>query len=377
MNILIAPDKFKDAAEAGEVARFLAEGWRQVRPEDTLWQCPLADGGEGFARIMALHLQAQPVFVDVQDPLGRRINAPFYLHDQTAYLDLATASGLALLSAQERNPLFTSTTGTGQLMKAAINHGAKRLVLGIGGSATNDAGWGMASVFGAVFLDQQGQSLPPTGEGLVKCARIDLSGWSFPQGVELIVASDVRSPLFGPMGAAQTFARQKGADLGMVIDLDTGLEKFGAWWKKRSGEDLQDLPGAGAAGGAGAGLHVFFKARISPGIEQILALPQVADWLSRADLILTGEGALDSQTLQGKTMAGIAKAARARGIPVFAVCGRLELSWQEMDKLGLTYATSILNKPLSLSEALENTPALLTDAGAKLARLMDHFSQTT
>lgn len=377
MNILIAPDKFKDAAEAGEVASFLAEGWLQVRPNDTTFLCPLADGGDGFARTMAGHTKARAVSVPVQDPLGRWISAEYYFLDKTAWLDLASASGLALLRPEERNPWQTSTTGTGQLMKAAIAEGADRLVLGIGGSATNDAGWGIASVFGARFLDQHGQELPPVGASLRLLAEVDLSGWSFPEGVVVEVANDVSNPLHGPSGAAHVFALQKGADEQMATALDAGLERFAAWWKSRSGEDLQTLPGAGAAGGAGAGLHVFFKATMAPGIQRILELPHIAEWLGSADLVLTGEGSLDSQTQLGKAVSGISGAARARGVPVIAVCGRLELSWQEMDKLGLTYATSILNKPVSLSEALENTPALLTGAGARLARLIDHFSQTT
>ncbi len=368
MRVLIAPDKFKGAATAAEVAKALGEGFLQGCPSAEIQLCPLADGGDGTAAILGWHAGAAEVRVQVADPLGRKIWATYYYaaDRKTSYLEMAEAGGLKLLSTEERNPLITNTYGVGELMEDALRRGAKHVVLGIGGSATCEAGLGMAAAFGLRMIDSEGNELSPIAENLVRIARLDWSHWSWPNDVTLEVACDVDNPLTGELGAARVYGPQKGAKPQQVEQLEQGLNRLREVWFSERNEDLQDIRGGGAAGGMGAGLKALFQARLLSGIELVMAQSGFDRMVEEVDLVLTGEGRLDDQTLQGKVVCGVCAHAVPKGIPVIAVCGSLEASPETMYKLGLTFATSILRQPVSLDEAMAQTIPLLRGIGQRL-----------
>lgn len=351
MKILLCPDKFRGSLSAEEVCAAMTDGIRLVSPHIEVTAQPMADGGEGTLDILLHYTQGSRVKVLVEDPLGRPIEAEYGLSNdrRTAFVEMAVASGLRLLQQHEYNPLKTSTFGTGQLMAHALQSGAKRIVLGIGGSATNDAGIGMAAALGWQFLDQGGHSLVPNGESLSRIGSVIPPAQPF--DAEVIVACDVQNPLFGPEGAAQVYAPQKGADAATVAHLDAGLRHLA---------DLTDaLPqrassraGAGAAGGLGYGAMVFLNASLQEGVQLLMQETQFDHKLSGASLVLTGEGKVDAQTLQGKLIAGIARRAIQQGVPVAVLCGTLMLEPHQLRQMGVSYAASVLNRPMPLDDAL-------------------------
>ncbi len=352
MKFLLAPDKFRGSLTAYEVCQAMSDGIREVIPEAEIVVLPMADGGEGTAEILTLNAGGKMHTAFVSDPLGRRIEAEYGLSadGQTAYIEMATASGLRLLHSDERNPLKTTTFGSGQLILEASEKGAHHIILGIGGSATTDGGIGMAAALGWEFLDANGTALPPNGESLVKIQQIK-PPQHLPE-ITVEVACDVTAPLFGPDGAAHVYAPQKGADAVMVAQLELGLKHL-AWVVKRDFDvDIAQVAGTGAAGGLGFGALFFLNAVLKEGVKIVMEQTHFESHLTDTVLVLTGEGKIDEQTLQGKLIAGIAGAAQKRDIPVAALCGALMVSPADLAHLGISYATSILPRPMSLQEAI-------------------------
>lgn len=373
MKILIAADSFKDALPALEVCQSMARGLRRALPQSETILFPMADGGEGTAEILTYHSRGQWVEKEVNDPFFRPVTAGYGLSGdgRTAFIEMAAASGLPLLKPEERSALRTTTFGTGELILDAIQRGATKILLGIGGSATNDAGMGMAAALGYRFFDEKGERLPATGENLAKASTIDNSHLLADlEGVEVEVLCDVDNPLFGEKGAAYVYAPQKGADADDVALLDKGLRHFALLLENKFGEDFAAVPGAGAAGGLGAGAMAFLGGRLRPGIEAVMDFTRFEDQLQDVQLILTGEGKVDRQTLHGKLIFGITRRARVAGIPVVALCGAMLASPEEIEAIGLKAAFSIQNRPVSLEEALKETAQGLERTAFHVGRLI-------
>lgn len=302
---------------------------------------PLADGGEGTVEAILSAVGGTKKTSSVQDPLGRLITASWGLIDkedcpQTAVIEMAAASGLHLLGANEHNPLKTSTFGTGQLIKAALDEKTNKIIVGVGGSATNDGGMGAAAALGAKFVDSHGKELEPVGKNLGRVSDIDLSDLDKRiGGTEILVAVDVQNPFYGPQGAAFVYGPQKGADPAQIKTLDNGLRNFAAVVKQRIGLDLQQIEGAGAAGGLAGGLTAFLGAKIVPGTQFICKMLRLADKVKEADLVVGGEGRVDEQTLYGKAPTGVVNLARKYGKPIVLIAGQLGPGYQKVEEIGV------------------------------------------
>lgn len=375
MNILIACDSFKDALDAPSVCRAIERGLTLANPSVKTRIFPLADGGEGLSDILNHHLGLKTVETEVNDPIFRKIKATYSLSQDgtTAFIEMAQAAGLQLLTQNERNPLKTTTFGVGEMIQDAIEKGAKHIVLGIGGSATNDLGIGMAAALGWQFLDKNGEKLLPIGESLNKIETItppqyDEQKFSKFTHSELTfeVICDVTNPLFGKTGAAHVYSRQKGATDTDIETLEQGAINF--WKITNSPKVVADAAGAGAAGGLGFGALTFLNATIKRGIDAVMDLTDFDKQVAWADVIFTGEGRLDSQTAHGKLIAGIIS--RAQGKPVIALCGALEMTPQYIKELGLKAVFSIAQKPCTLQEALSETAENLEKTAFNVANLL-------
>ncbi|MCK6695423.1 MAG: glycerate kinase [Thermoanaerobaculia bacterium] len=370
MHVLVAADSFKDALSADRVCQALANGIRRAKPDAQVTEFPLSDGGEGAFDVLAHHLALQTVVAETFDPLFRPIRASYGLGagGRTAFVEMAGASGLQLLRPEERNPLHTTTFGTGMLLADAQRRGATRLILAIGGSATTDGGTGMAAALGWQFTDTQGRELPPTGESLGRIARI-LAPAKALQLQQVEVICDVTNPLFGPDGAAAVYAPQKGANPSAVAELEAGLQHLAQLAEQQLHRPgLAHIPGAGAAGGLGFGAMAFLNATLHRGIDLILDLTHFDEILARADLVVTGEGKLDGQTLHGKLIQGICQRAARRGVPVIAFCGHVEASPEQIQAIGLQQAVGINDIELPLPELLARTGEHLERAAEKMMR---------
>lgn len=360
-KIVVASDSFKGSLSSLEVADAAAKAINECIPGCCVEKVEVADGGEGTMEALHRTLGGVKVAVEVCDPLGRAITASYVkLADGvTAVLEMAVASGLPLLAPQERNPMKTSTYGTGQLIADALRKGCRKFLIGIGGSATNDAGMGMLEALGVRFLDAEGNLLHGSGESLEKVEDIDLSGVCAGLAEsEFIIACDVDAPLYGPEGAACVFAPQKGADAEMVAMLNDGLEHFSSVVKRVTGKDVSDIPGAGAAGGLGGGFVAFLPARLERGIEMVLDAISFDERIRGASLIITGEGRVDFQTLTGKTPYGILKRARRQGIPVVAIGGSVVLGEKETSEAGFAGVYAVTPSDMPLEEAMKPETAV-------------------
>lgn len=360
-KIVVASDSFKGSLSSLEVADAAAKAINECIPGCCVEKVEVADGGEGTMEALHRTLGGVKVEVEVCDPLGRAITASYVkLADGvTAVLEMAVASGLPLLAPQERNPMKTSTYGTGQLIADALRKGCRKFLIGIGGSATNDAGMGMLEALGVRFLDAEGNLLHGSGESLEKVEDIDLSGVCAGLAEsEFIIACDVDAPLYGPEGAACVFAPQKGADAEMVAMLNDGLEHFSSVVKRVTGKDVSDIPGAGAAGGLGGGFVAFLPARLERGIEMVLDAISFDERIRGASLIITGEGRVDFQTLTGKTPYGILKRARRQGIPVVAIGGSVVLGEKETSEAGFAGVYAVTPSDMPLEEAMKPETAV-------------------
>jgi len=363
MKVVIAPDKFKGSLTAPEAARAIGLGVDRALPGAVLDLVPMADGGEGT--VAALVAATSGTFFDasVAGPLGEPVTARYgRLGDgRTAVIEMAAASGLALVPPGRRNPGLASSRGTGELLLAALAGGARRIVLGIGGSATNDGGAGLAQALGFRLLDAEGRDLGPGGLELSRLDRIDASGRDAQlDGVEIAIACDVDNPLCGPRGASAVYGPQKGADPETVAALDHGLQQLARIVSRDLGIAIADLPGAGAAGGLGGGLVAFAGGRLEPGIDLVSRAVNLADRLAGAGLCLTGEGSLDGSSAAGKTAVGVARLARRLGIPTLAVAGTLGPGVEAVLGEGIAAYFSVCPGPVPLADALAHAAEYLT-----------------
>ena len=369
---LCAPDSFKESLTAMEAARAMAQGIENADHDAEVRCLPMADGGEGTARALVDATGGSMRAVPVHDPLGRPVEGHFGLlaDGTTAVVETAEASGLALLEAKERNPLIASSYGTGELMLAAVRSGAKRIIVGLGGSATNDAGAGLLQALGVRLLDKNGNDLKHGGAALANLTTIDISTMDPAlKNVAITAACDVTNPLTGPTGASAVFGPQKGASKDDVATLDASLAHFAQVIDSQLGVAVNDVPGAGAAGGIGAALKGFLNAEFRPGIAIVIeqsGLDAAAQW---ADVVFTGEGSIDFQTKFGKTLAGVAETAKRHGKPVIAVAGHIGTGIDELHEVGIDAVFGIAPGAASLSE-------LLADAAANVTRTTEQIVRT-
>jgi glycerate kinase len=374
MRLLIAPQEFKGSLSARQAAAAIAEGIRRALPEAEVDLLPMADGGPGTVEALVAACGGRCLQSSVTDPLGRPIEAVWGLLEDaaSAVIEMAAASGLVLLRAEERDPRVASTYGTGQLIRAALDSGCRRIIVGVGGSATNDGGAGMAQALGARLLDERGDELPASGgRALARLGRIDVSGLD-PRlaGCRVLVAVDVTNPLCGPTGASMVYGPQKGATPEMARELDAALTHYAHVIERDLGVAVAELPGAGAAGGLAAGLVAFLGAEVGPGVDLIAEAAGLADRLARADLVLTGEGRLDAQTSYGKTVAGVARMAKERGLPVIALAGEVAADAASLREQGIDAALSIAPGPMTLAESEARAAELLSAAAERVGRLL-------
>ena len=360
MKIVIAPDSYKESLSALEVAQAVEAGFRQVFPDADYVLVPVADGGEGTVDAMVAATGGRKETVTVSGPLGEPVEAFFGLtgDGDTAVIEMAAASGLALVPPDRRNPLLTSSRGTGELIRAALDAGARRFILGIGGSATNDGGAGMVQALGARLLDLEGRELDGSGGDLARLERIDVSALD-PRLAEcrIEVACDVDNPLTGARGASAVFGPQKGATPEMVQALDANLARLARIVGRDLGVAVDTVPGAGAAGGMGAAMLAFFGATLKPGIEIVTAAVDLDTHVRDADLVITGEGRIDFQTVHGKTPIGVARVAKRHGKPVIGIAGSLGADVGVVHAHGIDAVFSVLGKPCTLDEALRDAAA--------------------
>jgi glycerate kinase len=372
MKIVIAPDSYKESLSAMEVANAIEAGFREIYPNAEYVKMPVADGGEGTVDAMVAATGGRKISVSVTGPTGKPVMAEWGLIDpQTAVIEMAAASGLERISAVERNPLITTTYGTGEMIRAALDLGVKQFIIGIGGSATNDGGAGMLQALGYRLLDQHGRDIPRGGAGLSDLATIDISS-ADPrlQDCQFKVACDVTNPLTGPMGAAQVFGPQKGADAAMVALLDENLKHYARIVTQELGTDVEFVPDAGAAGGTGAALLAFMKAELHSGIDIVLAALGLELIIADADLVITGEGRLDSQTINGKVPVGVARLAKRHGKPVIAIAGSLSPDVAIVYKHGIDSAFSAVNRVCTLHEAFDFAASNIKLTARNIAALL-------
>ncbi len=373
VKIVIAPDSFKGSLSAGQAAAYIEEGILRVIPSCVTDRIPIADGGEGTAEAMVAATGGEIVKASVCGPLMEEVECFFGIlgDGQTAVIETACVSGLTLVPQDKRNPMITTTYGMGQLISKALDRGCRKFIIGLGGSATVDGGTGLLSALGVKFLDKDGRAVPPGGGGLGKLSQIDPSGLD--QRVkecEFLVACDVDNPLHGERGAAFVFGPQKGATPEMVKVLDRNLHNYGDIIKKTTGRDVTDAAGAGAAGGLGAGLMAFLNASLVPGVQMVLEAVGFGDRVKNADLVITGEGSIDQQTLYGKAPMGVAGIARRFGIPVVAVAGTIKGDISPLYNEGFAAVVSICPGPITVEEAMERAGSLLADTAERIMRLV-------
>ena len=354
----------------------MARGIGSVFPSAEIHKLAIADGGEGTVEALVAATNGEFRTNEVTGPLGTQLMAQWGIlgDKRTAVIEMAAASGLPLVPSNMRNPLITTTLGTGELIRAALDAGLRRIILGIGGSATNDAGVGMARALGAHFLDAQGAELPEGGAALADLASIELAALDPRlQETELIVACDVDNPLCGPRGASAVFGPQKGATPGVVAQLDAALAHFADHAQKVTGRNQANAAGAGAAGGLGAALLLFTPAKLKPGVEIVLEAVGFANVVQNADFVLTGEGRTDFQTAYGKAPVGVAKVAKQFGVPVFCLSGGLGDGADDVLAKGIDAVISICDRPMALEDCMKNGPALIEAGAARLCRIARAF----
>ncbi len=373
MKIVIAPDSFKESLSAWEAANHIEAGLLKVRKDIDTLKIPLADGGEGTVDALVKGTGGKYIKTKVMDPLNREIEAIFgILGDaETAVIEMTAASGIALLKNHEKDPLVTSTYGTGQLIRRALDEECKKIIIGLGGSATNDGGAGMAQALGIKFLDDDYQQIGPGGGQLSNIKLIDVSGID-PRlkNCRVIAACDVNNPLTGPGGASRVYGPQKGADEKSVELLDKNLKHYAALIHKFMKIDVDHIPGAGAAGGIAAGLMAFCNAYLKPGFDIIKTYLNLEEKIKNADLIITGEGKIDAQTKYGKTPYGMAQLAKKYSIPVIGLAGMLGNGYEELYQKGFKSLFSIADRPMGLDESMERAAELLASGAERVFRAM-------
>lgn len=365
MKILIAPDKFKGSLSANAVCDALKEGIKRVNPSAEIFTKPLADGGDGSLEVVQYYLELKTITTTVHDPLMRPIQASYSMAERTAYIEMASASGLVLLQKAERNCMYTSSYGTGELIGNAIQRGATSIYLFIGGSATNDGGIGIANALGYRFLDILGKDLNPIGKNLAFIKKIDTTQLRYDLStISFQVICDVHNPFFGKHGAAYVYGAQKGASAKDIVLLDKGLENLANCLTRQNYPAIADVPGAGAAGGVGGSAIAFLGAKLVSGIQTFIELTQLETTLKDCDLIITGEGKIDHQTEQGKVVSGVCQLAQKHQKPVIAVCGIADFPIAE--SLGIQKVYTIRSRSISMEDAMENAMEKLITIGEEL-----------
>jgi len=371
MKFVLAPDKFKGSLTGKQFCDAVEKGIRKILPKAIIIKKPLADGGDGTLTVVKDYLDAAIIEVEVTGPMFKMVKATYlYAEEQrTAYIEMSEASGYRLLKKEDHNCVDTTTLGTGELLLDALDRGAEQLILGIGGSATNDGGMGVAVALGYKFLDSRGKELSPTGAHLENVAKIDTKDID-PRlaQVTVKVACDVENPFYGPQGAAYIYAPQKGASQEEVLRLDKGLAHFASIVAAHFNTDLQKIPGAGAAGGLGGGAAAFLNASLVSGNTLIKDIAGFDAAITDADWIITGEGKLDDQTLSGKTIAGVLSAAKQQEVPVAALCGLVTLAKDTLKKSGISYAVGV-------SEGISDIAIAYRDAGINLEHAASEFAK--
>ena len=373
MKIVIAPDSFKGSLTALQVAEAMEVGLRRVFPDATIEKVPMADGGEGTVQSLVDATGGEILTAQVMDPLGNTIDAQYgVLGDGvTAVIEMAEASGLTLVPLDKRDPRVTTTYGTGELIRSALAHGCRKLIIGIGGSATNDGGAGMAQALGAKLLTASGEQIKPGGGHLATLNSIDLSELD-PRitETETVVACDVNNPLTGEQGASYVYGPQKGATREMIEMLDANLAHLDKILQRDLSKSVGNVPGAGAAGGLGAGLMAFVDASLKSGIEIVTEAAQLSKRLADADLVITGEGQINFQTVFGKTPVGVARVAKTHNIPVIAIAGSIADDSDGVYDAGIDAMIDIVPEPMPLETAIENATALTEIAAERAGRMV-------
>jgi glycerate 2-kinase len=373
MKFVLAPDSFKESMTAKEAAEAMERGIKKVIPEAECVKVPMADGGEGTVRSLVDATNGQIIDIEVTGPDEKKVKAMFGLlgDGNTAVIEMASASGIHLIKKEERNPLVTTTYGTGELIKAALDRGVKNIFIGIGGSATNDGGAGMLQALGVKLLDEQGRELPFGGGELNRLHKIDVRGLDERlKTVKIEVACDVTNPLTGLKGASHVFGPQKGATPEMVETLDKNLGHYAEIIKDQLGKDIVSVPGAGAAGGLGAGLMAFLGAELKRGVELVIKYTQLEEKIKGADYVFTGEGSVDSQTVFGKTPYGVSTTAQKQGIPVIAFAGRIGDGVEALYDHGITSIVGILSGVCTLEEALREGVRNIERCSENITRIL-------
>ncbi|MEG0773934.1 glycerate kinase [Clostridium sp.] len=373
MKIVIAPDSFKGSLTASEVADAIERGISKVNDNIYIEKVPMADGGEGTVQSLVDATGGKIVSTVVFNPLMEEISSFYGIlgDNKTAVIEMSAASGLPLLSKEEKNPLITTTFGTGELFLHALEEGCRNFIIGIGGSATNDGGFGMMKALGIKFLDIKGEDIGFGGGALEKLYSIDISGIDGRiKECSITVACDVDNPLCGPQGASAIFGPQKGATEEMIKILDNNLKLYSEIIEKQLGVSMATIPGAGAAGGLGGGLLAFLNAKLKRGIDIVIETTKLEEYVHDADLVITGEGSIDYQTQYGKTPFGVASVAQKYDVPVIALAGGIGKEANTLYKKGFDSIFSIVDKPMTLEEAIENGEQLLEDASERILRAM-------
>lgn len=372
MKVVIAPDSFKESLTAKEVCLAIESGFRRVWADSEFVHVPVADGGEGTVQSLVDATKGHLVHLAVTGPLGNSVDAFYGLlgDKQTAVIEMAAASGLHHVSLSQRDPKLTTSFGTGQLINHALERGAKKLIVGLGGSATNDGGVGMMAALGAKFSNHNGQPISLNGSGLKELAQIDLTGLNSRLAeCEILVASDVDNPLCGSKGASATFGPQKGATEADIRLLDQNLNHYGQLIRKQIGRDVLNAAGSGAAGGMGAALIAFTQAKLQPGIDIVLETVGLENQLEGADLVVTGEGRIDWQTAHGKTPMGVASLAKKYDLPVIALAGCVGENYQAAYQCGIDAVFAAVPRALDLSTAFQEAGENLTNLSENVARM--------
>lgn len=373
MKIIIAPDSFKESMTAKEACEAIEKGMKIALPNAEFIKVPMADGGEGTTQSLVDATEGKMYFVETTGPLGEKVKSKFGIlgNGEIAVLEMASTSGLELVPREKRNPMITTTYGTGELIKKAMDMGAKTILIGIGGSATNDGGAGMIQALGGKLLDENGKQISFGGGELSKIKKIDLSELdSRIKNIKFIAACDVQNPLTGETGAANVFGRQKGATEEMVKTLDNNLKHYAELIRKDVKVDVENIPGAGAAGGLGAGLMAFLNAELRKGIDIVVEYSKLEEKIKGADFVITGEGSIDSQTRFGKTPYGVVSVAKKYGIPNITLAGNVSKDIEILYDYGFDAIFSIMQGVDNLDNALKNGKVNLEKTAENIARLI-------
>lgn len=370
MNIVVAMDSFKGSVSAICACESIEKGIKKVCPDAKVYLFPVADGGEGTTEAVLSATEGEKITETVNNPQFEKITADYaILKDGTAVIETAAASGLTLIEKDKRNPMISSSYGTGELIASALKKGARKFIFGLGGSATNDGGIGLAAALGFKFSDENGKELKPIAKELINIKRIDTENVNpLLKEAEFNIACDVKNPLCGENGASKVFGPQKGASESDVLALDEGLKSFAKVLKEASGIDFTDYPGAGAAGGIAIMLLAFYKCKVNSGIDLILDTINIDEKIKSADLVITGEGRIDYQSAFGKVPVGVSKHAKSFNKPVIALCGSIGKGYEEVYKYGIDSVFAVSKGPITLEESMKKADILLCDAAERIIR---------